>query len=164
MPKKQTTPIKHKTKNAKRAAAKPVPIRSKTAPSADLTGRKAILHQMLMKKKQEIERDLAMHLEQQLHEDTKDRTNGVLDIGDQAAQDISEELGLSFMEMRNKTLKTIHEALDRLVDGTYGLCGECRAEIPEKRLLAMPFATLCFNCQTQQETLEKIEKEEERFK
>ena len=164
MPKKRTAPELKKTKMARPPATKAAPEKPKNASSREATGRKEVLRRMLLKNKHDIERDLGTHLGQQLHEEQGDRTDDVLDIGDQAAKDTSVELGLSFLEMKNKNLKAIHEALDRLNGGTYGFCAECGAEIPEKRLMAMPFATLCIDCQSRQETLEKIEKEEERFK
>lgn len=44
-------------------------------------------------------------------------------------------------------LTTIEAALDRLEDGTYGACADCNADIPPRRLHALPFATLCVQCQ-----------------
>jgi DnaK suppressor protein len=76
--------------------------------------------------------------------------------------DLERELGISLMEMRNRKRQLIDEALTRLSEGTYGLCAECGVEISEKRLNAVPFARLCVECQSRQELLEKIEKEEER--
>ena len=44
-------------------------------------------------------------------------------------------------------------ALTRVSDGEYGVCSECRASIPPKRLVAVPDATTCVACQ---ERLERI--------
>lgn len=44
-------------------------------------------------------------------------------------------------------LSTIEDALQRLEDGSYGVCAECKSEIPSRRLQALPFATLCVQCQ-----------------
>jgi DnaK suppressor protein len=46
----------------------------------------------------------------------------------------------------------IDRALDRLADGSYGLCEDCHQPIPPKRLEARPTATLCVSCQGKRET------------
>jgi DnaK suppressor protein len=38
-------------------------------------------------------------------------------------------------------------ALERVDDGDYGVCSECGAPIPARRLLAVPDATTCVECQ-----------------
>ena len=76
--------------------------------------------------------------------------------------DLERELGISLLEMRNRKRQLLDEAIRRLAEGTYGLCAECGVEISEKRLVAVPFAKLCVECQSKQELLEKIEKGEER--
>jgi DnaK suppressor protein len=40
----------------------------------------------------------------------------------------------------------IQEALKRISDGTYGICGQCGADIDPKRLKALPTATRCISC------------------
>lgn len=45
-------------------------------------------------------------------------------------------------------LATIENALARLEDGSYGTCAECGSDIPPRRLEALPFATLCVQCQS----------------
>jgi RNA polymerase-binding transcription factor len=126
--------------------------------------REATLREILMKEKQDVTRNLEEQMGRQLNEDLQKRIDDVLDSGDQASLDMAEELDLSLLEMRNKNLKAINDALFRLRNGTYGICEECGAEIPEKRLKVMPFTSLCVPCQQMKETLEKVEKEEDRFK
>jgi len=43
--------------------------------------------------------------------------------------------------------KRLRIALTRVADGEYGVCSECGAAIPPKRLLAVPDATTCVACQ-----------------
>jgi DnaK suppressor protein len=124
--------------------------------------RREMLQQMLMRKRQEIIREIEGNLGQSLTEDQQRRLESARDVGDQALMDLERELGISLMEMRNRKRQSIDEALTRLNEGTYGICAECGIEISEKRLEAVPFAKLCVQCQSQQELLEKIEKEEER--
>jgi DnaK suppressor protein len=44
-------------------------------------------------------------------------------------------------------LRYIDEAMARLEAGKYGLCLKCAAAIPFERLMAVPFASYCVNCQ-----------------
>lgn len=124
--------------------------------------RREALHQMLLRKRQEILKEIEGSLGQSLTEDQQRRLESARDVGDQALMDLDRELGISLMEMRNRRRQAIDEALTRLSEGTYGICAECGVEVSEKRLEAVPFAKLCVECQSRQELLEKIEKEEER--
>jgi len=54
-------------------------------------------------------------------------------------------------EKANEVIVLIDRALDRLSDGTYGLCASCGNPIPEDRLEAVPYAALCMGCQGDQE-------------
>jgi DnaK suppressor protein len=53
-------------------------------------------------------------------------------------------------------LKKIDEALERINNGTFGICESCGEEISLKRLEARPVTTLCIDCKTRQEADEKI--------
>lgn len=48
-------------------------------------------------------------------------------------------------------LMQVRAALDRLDNGTYGICANCGKEINPKRLERLPYATLCIDCQSAQE-------------
>lgn len=124
--------------------------------------RRDALQQMLVRKRQEILREIEESLGQSLTEDQQRRLESARDVGDQALMDLDRELGISLMEMRNRRRQAIDEALTRLTEGTYGICAECGVEISERRLEAVPFAKLCVECQSREELLEKIEREEER--
>lgn len=52
-------------------------------------------------------------------------------------------------------LNQIQAALKRLEDKTYGLCLDCEEAIPDKRLLANPYAQLCVSCAEDRENEEK---------
>ena len=51
-------------------------------------------------------------------------------------------------------LAQIEEALSRLDDGSYGTCQRCGKAITEARLEALPFATLCIDCQAYVENVQ----------
>lgn len=48
-------------------------------------------------------------------------------------------------------LSQVNAALTRIADGTYGTCINCGKEIAPRRLEALPYATLCIECQAQAE-------------
>ncbi len=138
-------------------AEEPRPIRKIIQPA-----RREALHQMLMKKRQELMKEIGQSIGHRLTDDQQRRLESAMDVGDQSLMDLERELGISLMEMRNKRRQSIDEALARLADSTYGICAECGVEISEKRLDAVPFARMCLECQTKEELLEKIEHAEER--
>jgi DnaK suppressor protein len=82
----------------------------------------------------------------------KDRLS---DKADQAS--LASEMGfaLRIREREAKLTAKITEALDRLEDGTFGICEECGEEIPLKRLRARPVTTLCIECKKKQEAEER---------
>jgi len=54
-----------------------------------------------------------------------------------------------------KLIGKIRDALDRLEEGTFGICEACGEEIPLKRLMARPVTTLCIECKREQEAEER---------
>ena len=61
------------------------------------------------------------------------------------------ERDLALYEKNHDHLAQIDAALERMDAGTYGICENCGKEIHPARLEALPYATLCINCQTKQE-------------
>jgi DnaK suppressor protein len=80
-----------------------------------------------------------------------DQSSVVRDTEEQSVNDFVHEMDLALLEMKAETLLRIDDALRRLAAGTYGACDECGREIPEARLKAMPFATLCRDDQEREE-------------
>ena len=52
-------------------------------------------------------------------------------------------------------LAAVEAALQRLRDGSYGICSDCGESIARARLLAYPSATRCIDCQERHETLHR---------
>src|SRR5690242_2099573 len=51
------------------------------------------------------------------------------------------------LEQDFRLLRQVETALDRLREGTFGICEGCQEEIAPKRLQAIPWATRCVPCQ-----------------
>ena len=52
---------------------------------------------------------------------------------------------------RNKVIRHIDDALRRIQDGTYGICDICGQLIRKQRLINLPFAHTCMECQNDME-------------
>ena len=74
------------------------------------------------------------------------------DEADQAGTSIEKEVGTELNSFAYKTLDQIEAALRRISKGIYGTCEYCRRPISKKRILALPFARYCINCQTSNES------------
>jgi RNA polymerase-binding protein DksA len=68
-------------------------------------------------------------------------------LGDMATVTFDRELDEGLGEGAQQTLAQIDHALERLDEGTFGVCERCGKEIPEERLRARPWATLCIDDQ-----------------
>jgi DnaK suppressor protein len=70
------------------------------------------------------------------------------DSADMATQESDRAYILLMRERNLKYARQIHEALQRMAEGTYGVCDECGEDIGLARLKAQPMATLCVACKT----------------
>ena len=73
------------------------------------------------------------------------------DEGDRADTERTHEVSVLLSLRDKEKLQAIEEALEKLREGTYGVCEECGDEIGGGRLKAMPLARLCVSCQSQLE-------------
>ena len=72
-------------------------------------------------------------------------------MADMAADTYDRELSMNIASSEQELVYQIDEALKRLDDGTFGLCQQCSQPISISRLKALPYASLCINCQRTQE-------------
>jgi RNA polymerase-binding protein DksA len=56
------------------------------------------------------------------------------------------ELDYGLEENEEDLLLAIDGALQRIEDGTYGICTNCGKPIGQERLEALPWAELCIDC------------------
>ena len=73
-----------------------------------------------------------------------EQTADPVDTLQQAAE---RELVTQNLNRNAKLARQIRAALDRVQEGTYGICLDCEEEISPKRLSAVPWAELCVRCQ-----------------
>ena len=88
-------------------------------------------------------------------EDETGEVVGTLDsdnYGDTATVTYDRELDYSLEENSETVLREIDAALQRIEDGTYGVCERCGKPIEEERLEAIPWTRLCIDDARKQET------------
>jgi DnaK suppressor protein len=73
--------------------------------------------------------------------------SGAGDQADVAFEAGSDEMASHLAELDARELDQIERALARLKQGTYGVCEGCADKIPVGRLNALPYSTLCIECQ-----------------
>lgn len=78
------------------------------------------------------------------------------DLTDQAQAEVDRNFVLRLKEREQKLLRKIDDAVERIENGTFGICRSCGNEIPLPRLQARPITDLCIECKTRQEQEESM--------
>ena len=73
------------------------------------------------------------------------------DAYDDASNLVEMNILMALSDSQQAELNQVGLALAKIQDGSYGLCEGCSELIGEARLKALPFASLCVNCKSQQE-------------
>ncbi|HON58288.1 MAG TPA: RNA polymerase-binding protein DksA [Smithella sp.] len=81
------------------------------------------------------------------------------DPNDRASLEADRNFELRIRDRERKLILKMQEAIKRIEDGTFGICESCGGPISEKRLMARPVTTLCIDCKTKQEKMEKLKGE-----
>jgi DnaK suppressor protein len=74
-------------------------------------------------------------------------------MADQGTATFTRELDMTLEDNVRDTLTSVHKALTRLDEGTYDSCERCGSTISGERLKAIPTATLCITCKSEEESL-----------
>ena len=61
-----------------------------------------------------------------------------------ATDEVLERMGIAGQQ----EIKMIDAALQRIADGSYGICARCGEDISEDRLDVLPYTPICKNCAT----------------
>ena len=81
------------------------------------------------------------------------------DPNDRASLESDRNFELRIRDRERKLIMKMQEAIKRIEDGVFGICEVCGGQISEKRLIARPVTTLCIDCKTKQEKMEKLKGE-----
>jgi DnaK suppressor protein len=88
----------------------------------------------------------------------RDRNEDFPDPTDRASLESDRNFLLRIKDRERKLIMKVKEALDRIDNGTFGICESCGRPISEKRLMARPVTTLCIECKTDLESQERRER------
>ena len=77
-------------------------------------------------------------------ENMEDTRHG--DFVDQASDDNEVHVNLRLLQIDAKLLRAIEAAIERIENGTYGICTNCEEDISLARLKAVPWTSVCIAC------------------
>jgi DnaK suppressor protein len=86
-----------------------------------------------------------------LNKDRSKTTSMPTSMAELGSDNSDQELTLSLLGNEKDALDQIEAAIERIGDGSYGLCETCGVKIPKARLEAIPYAAQCVRCTSQQE-------------
>lgn len=165
--KEPVTKEKPKTKTAPAPAAA-APVRAAAvahdpAPAAPPATSKArmlkpdlkIFENLLNEKKETLLQELGYLEDNSMRLNSKDGAGDLSShayhLADQATETQDREQAFHLASREGKYLYYIEEALDRVRNGTFGVCKKCGKLIPKARLEAVPTAKMCIECKSAQE-------------
>jgi DnaK suppressor protein len=105
------------------------------------------LQKSLLGRREDLLRRLGGEFKDLIHQQWKSG-----DSADMAFDTGTEEVSSQLAQLESRELAQIDRSLERLKQGTYGLCESCQKRIPMARLDALPFSTTCIQCQREMET------------
>ena len=105
------------------------------------------LREVLLHRREAIRRALDGDLS--MLRELREQTKG--DILDAALDSAQDELSSQLAEVESRELAQIEHALERMINGTYGVCEVTEQPIPLARLQALPYATTCIEAQREME-------------
>jgi DnaK suppressor protein len=150
IPKEEEALAKGKVKPKVKFKAKPqVKAQADQSKGLDKIDKKTLARfkKILLKEREQIVGEV-----KQIVESSKEMgQDGIQDIGDEAANIYNKQVLLSLNENERQRLKEVDESLDRIENGTYGICEECGGPISIKRLEVRPVAKYCVPCLTKLE-------------
>jgi DnaK suppressor protein len=111
------------------------------------------LRTILVELRDEILGKIAHEMGAKLDEDPRMSTLSTMDVGDLSQLDQDEDIDYALLNRHIVRLREVEDALDRLEEGTYGICEDCGAAISLERLTVLPFSTCCVQCQERREQL-----------
>jgi len=79
------------------------------------------------------------------------------DVADMAFDTGSEEVNSQLAQLESRELAQIDLSIRKLKQGSYGTCEGCSKKIPIARLNALPFSTMCIECQRELEEYGSLE-------
>jgi RNA polymerase-binding protein DksA len=99
----------------------------------------------------QVKNDVTEMANKVLHQDNGELSNVPLHMADIGSDNFEKEFTISLAEAGANAIPQIEAALERIKEGTYGICDECHQPIAKARLKAIPYAHLCIHCASELE-------------
>ncbi len=116
-------------------------------------------HEILLEEQERLSGDITHIKNDHLQKSQKDLTGELsgysMHIADMSGDDYDRGVALGIFTQEQEILYFVEAALKRIEEGTFGICEVCEKPISTKRLDAVPYATLCIQCQSEQEKKKK---------
>ena len=136
-PSKPSKPAKSSSES--KAESKPRPIGPPKNLSADMLQIRGRLVTMLSDMRKDIEHEVR---------GASDRDAAhINDTSDMATDTAEGDLALRIAESETVEASEIERAIEKVDNGTYGICEVCNKAIGSDRLLFLPYVTMCIKCQ-----------------
>lgn len=119
---------------------------------AELTrNRIETLRKQLRQRHAELREEIREELMASDSETYADLAGRVHDEGEESVADLLVDVSLERINMQVNEVRRIEDALQRIAEGTYGVCEECGESIRFERLKVQPAAARCIDCQREYE-------------
>lgn len=127
--------------------------RARSGSARAVAGRVEEFARLLLDERKRLRQELSEMEEHQLKTEEKPVADAANedDLVDVATETFEREKGLALESSVQGILEMVEEALQRVRDGTYGICDGCGKPIDGKRLRAIPYARLCIKCKEREE-------------
>lgn len=96
-------------------------------------------HDLLTELRNEVSQELNLHSNETLKKSQKDDAGDLSISVDAGTDNFDRDFALSLLSSEQEALKEIEAALQRIYNGTYGICEETGQPISDERLEAVPF-------------------------
>ena len=120
---------------------------------------------LLLKKRKEMAEQMNFIKEVEMDSTTKeaagDHSAYAFHMADQGTDTMEREKNFFYAQRDGRLIYHIDKALERIEDGTFGICDACKQPISKERLQAVPHARMCIACKSSEEKMPKIPMGEE---
>jgi len=117
----------------------------------NFNGKDKIYYDRLIQTRDIVMGQMQSHAESALDCSEAEKRGVTTHMADVCSDNSRHEMELRLMSEEGDILELIEKAIQRLVDGTYGVCQDCGERISEKRLEARPYAVYCIKCKSARE-------------
>lgn len=114
-------------------------------------GKDNVYYERLMQAREIVSGQMQSHAESALNCSEAEKRGVTTHMADVCSDNSRHEMELRLMTEEGNVLELIENAIQRLVDGTYGICQDCGERISEARLEARPYAVYCIKCKSARE-------------